>query len=91
MPSMNWTIDDHRRASRLLSEIRSRLLEFTRPPLNQTPARISKYVDRIELAIMQMRSDLENEMFRRLRGHPEVTNRVYYPRREEASREDSNG
>jgi len=80
---MNWTIDDHRRAGQMLREIRALLSEFAKLPLNQAPGRISKYVDRIELAIMQMRSELENEMFRSLRGHPEVSTCVYYPRREE--------
>jgi hypothetical protein len=83
MPRMNWTIDEHRRASRVLKEIQGRLREFARPPLNQMPCRISKYVERIELAIMQMRSDLEDEMFRSLRDHPEVSTHVYYPRDEE--------
>jgi hypothetical protein len=47
------------------------------------PCRISKYVDRIEWTILQMRSKLEDEMFRSLRDHPEVSTRVYYPKHEE--------
>jgi len=83
MPRMNWTIDDHRRASLVLKEIQGCLREFARPPLNQMPCRISKYVDRIELAIMQMRAELEDQMFLSLRDHPEVSTHVYYPKHEE--------
>lgn len=83
MSRMKWTLEDHKKASAVLLAMDELLEEFFRGPLSESPLRIGRTLLRLDGVIGHLRSDLENEMCKSLKGQlPRDSTHVYYPRRD---------